>query len=123
MRSSHSADVLRGGGIIFLFGVWVWSAFFGFAYLWFLLSVTLAAGISLVDDIRPLSISVRLVAQFIAMALLFVQLGVFSNATWWMVTLALVVCVGAANIVNFMDGVNGITGGVHHDRSRTALSA
>lgn len=26
-RSSHSSIVLRGGGIIFLIGVWVWSAF------------------------------------------------------------------------------------------------
>lgn len=31
-RSSHSTIVLRGGGIIFLIGVWVWSAFFGFEY-------------------------------------------------------------------------------------------
>lgn len=110
-RSSHSTRVLRGGGIVFLFAVWVWSAFSGFSHLWFLLSVTLAAGISLVDDISPLSISVRLVAQFMAMALLFVQLGLFGNIAWWMVMLALVVCVGAANIVNFMDGINGITGG------------
>lgn len=110
-RSSHSTRVLRGGGIVFLFAVWVWSAFSGFSHLWFLLSVTLAAGISLVDDISPLSISVRLVAQFMAMALLFVQLGLFGNIAWWMVVLALVVCVGAANIVNFMDGINGITGG------------
>ena len=28
-RSSHSTIVLRGGGIIFLIGAWVWSAFFG----------------------------------------------------------------------------------------------
>lgn len=26
-RSSHSTIVLRGGGIIFLLGTWVWSAF------------------------------------------------------------------------------------------------
>ena len=30
---------------------------------------------------------------------------------WWIVLLALIVCVGATNIINFMDGVNGITGG------------
>ena len=34
-RSSHSTIVLRGGGIIFLIGAWVWSAFFGFSYPWF----------------------------------------------------------------------------------------
>ena len=26
-RSSHSTVVLRGGGIIFLIGAWMWSAF------------------------------------------------------------------------------------------------
>lgn len=31
-RSSHTKIVLRGGGIIFLIGAWVWSAFFGFLY-------------------------------------------------------------------------------------------
>ena len=35
-RSSHSSVVLRGGGIIFLFAAWIWSAFFGFHYPWFL---------------------------------------------------------------------------------------
>ncbi len=53
-RSSHSKIVLRGGGIIFLIGAWVWSAFFGFQYPWFLVAVTLAAGISFVDDIHSL---------------------------------------------------------------------
>ena len=35
-RSSHSTIVLRGGGIIFLIGIWIWTAFFGFQYPWFL---------------------------------------------------------------------------------------
>ena len=35
-RSSHSTIVLRGGGIIFLIGAWIWSLFFGFQYPWFL---------------------------------------------------------------------------------------
>ena len=43
-RSSHSTIVLRGGGIIFLIGVWIWSAFFGFQYPWFLVGLTLVAG-------------------------------------------------------------------------------
>ena len=28
-RSSHSSIVLRGGGIIFVLGLWIWAAFFG----------------------------------------------------------------------------------------------
>lgn len=110
-RSSHTSVVLRGGGIIFLIGAWMWSAFFGFHYPWFLAAMTLAAGISFVDDIRSLPDSVRLVVQFTAMGLMFKQLDILHIDMWWVVLLALIVCVGASNIINFMDGINGITAG------------
>lgn len=123
-RSSHSTIVLRGGGIIFMLGLWIWSAFYGFGYPWFLAAVTLIAGVSFVDDIRSLPDSVRLVAQFVAMGLMFYQLGLFEMFQMsdgsllsgivvpaLIVLLAIVVCVGASNIINFMDGINGITGG------------
>ena len=110
-RSSHSKIVLRGGGIIFLVGAWVWSAFFGFQYPWFLVAVSLAAGVSFIDDIHSLPDSVRLVVQFIAMGLMFYQLDMLHPSMWWAVILALIVSVGATNIYNFMDGINGITAG------------
>ena len=110
-RSSHSTIVLRGGGIIFMLGLWIWSAFFGFNYPWFLAAVTLIAGVSFVDDIRSLPDSARLVAQFVAMGLMFYQLDMLHWEMWWVVLLALIVCVGASNVINFMDGINGITGG------------
>ena len=34
-RSSHSTIVLRGGGIIFMLGLWIWAAIYGFSYPWF----------------------------------------------------------------------------------------
>ena len=111
LRSSHTKIVLRGGGIIFLIGAWVWSAFFGFQYPWFLVAVTLAAGVSFIDDIHSLPDSVRLLVQFVAMGLMFYQLDMIHANLWWAVVLALVVCVGATNIYNFMDGINGITAG------------
>ena len=110
-RSSHTTIVLRGGGIIFLIGAWVWSAFFGFEYPWFLAGLTLVAGVSFVDDIRSLPDSVRLVAQFAAAAMAFYQLDILHWEMWWIVLVALVVYVGATNVINFMDGINGITAG------------
>lgn len=110
-RSSHSTIVLRGGGIIFLIGAWVWSLFFGFHYPWFLAGLTLVAGVSFVDDIRSLPDSVRLVAQFAAAAMAFYQLDILHWEMWWIVLVALVVYVGATNVINFMDGINGITAG------------
>lgn len=110
-RSSHSTVVLRGGGIIFLIGAWMWSAFYGFEYPWFLIGLTLVAGVSFVDDIHSLPDSVRLVAQFAAAAMAFYQLDILHWNMWWIVLLALIVYVGATNVINFMDGINGITAG------------
>lgn len=119
-RSSHSTIVLRGGGIIFLIGAWVWSIAFGFQYPWFLIGLTLVAGVSFIDDIHSLPDSVRLVVQFTAAALAFYQLGMLSGE-WFaangvlvgglLILLALIVYVGATNVINFMDGINGITAG------------
>ena len=119
-RSSHTRIVLRGGGIIFLIGVWIWAIWQWFGmpdqvghdgYPWFLVAVTLAAGVSFIDDVHSLPDSVRLVVQFLAMGLMFYQLDMIHASLWWAVILALIVCVGATNIYNFMDGINGITAG------------
>ena len=119
-RSSHTEIVLRGGGIIFLIGVWIWAIWQWIGmpdqvghdgYPWFLAAVTLAAGVSFIDDIHSLPDSVRLVVQFVAMGLMFYQLDMIHVELWWAVILALIVCVGATNIYNFMDGINGITAG------------
>ncbi len=120
-RSSHSSVVLRGGGVVFLLGVWLWCAFFGFHYPLFLVAVTLAAGVSFIDDVHSLPDSARLVAQFVAMGLMIWQLllmpvgGIEVLGSVWakllFVIVALIVCVGATNIYNFMDGINGITAG------------
>lgn len=111
LRSSHSSITLRGGGIIFLIGAWIYAAFYGLNYPWFLVGLTLIGGISFVDDIHSLPDSSRLVVQFVAMFMMFYQFGILNLNDWWMVVVALIVCVGIINAYNFMDGINGITGG------------
>lgn len=110
-RSSHTRIVLRGGGIIFTIALWVWSIMVGFEYPWMLAGVTLAAGISFVDDIHSLPDSLRLVAHFVAMFLVFLEIGILQWDMWWVIPFALIVAVAGTNIFNFMDGINGITGG------------
>lgn len=110
-RSSHNHVVLRGGGVIFLIGIWIWCLIFGFAYPWFLTGLTLVAGISFIDDIYSLPDSLRLVVQFLAAGLAFYQLDILHIEYWWIVILALIVYVGITNVINFMDGINGITAG------------
>ena len=110
-RSSHTKVVLRGGGIIYVLGMWIYAAFFGVEMWPFLLGLTLVAGVSFVDDIHSLPDSVRLVVQFVAMFLMFYQWNVLNLESWWIVLAALILCVGITNAYNFMDGINGINGG------------
>lgn len=118
-RSSHSSVVLRGGGVIFGLSMVVWAVMMAVqsewsvveGYLPFLCGLMIVAVVSFVDDIRSLPDSVRLVAQFAAMALMFWSMGIMHWNMWWIVLVALVVCVGATNVINFMDGINGITAG------------
>ena len=109
-RSSHTRITLRGGGIIFYFGVLAYFLTSHFEYPWFMLALTLITFISFVDDIRSTSQILRLVFHFSAMALMFYQWGLFS-LPWWTLFVALIVCTGIINAYNFMDGINGITGG------------
>jgi len=118
-RSSHSSIVLRGGGVIFSLSMVAWAVMKGVQgewqvvsdYLPFLCGLLLVAGVSFWDDVRSLPDSVRLVVQFTAMALMFWSMGIMHWDMWWIVILALIVCVGATNVINFMDGINGITAG------------
>ena len=109
-RSSHTRITLRGGGIMFYFGVLAYFLTSHFEYPWFMLALTLITFISFVDDIRSTSQVLRLVFHFSAMALMFYQWGLFS-LPWWTLFVALIVCTGIINAYNFMDGINGITGG------------
>ena len=81
-RSSHSTIVLRGGGIIFSLSMIAWA--------------------------------VLMVVQIASILLMFWSIGLFSAFDSWIWTvvailIALFFCVGATNIINFMDGINGIT--------------
>jgi UDP-N-acetylmuramyl pentapeptide phosphotransferase/UDP-N-acetylglucosamine-1-phosphate transferase len=109
-RSSHTRITLRGGGIIFYFGALAYFLTSGWEYPCFMLALTLVTFISFVDDVKSISQLTRLFFHFSAMALMFYQWGLFSLSWWWLVP-ALIVCTGIINAYNFMDGINGITGG------------
>lgn len=109
-RSSHTRITLRGGGIIFYFGALAFFLANLLEYPWFIVALTLITFISFVDDIRSTSQLLRLVFHFTAMALMFYQWRLFSLPLWTIIV-ALIVCTGIINAYNFMDGINGITGG------------
>lgn len=119
-RSSHSTIVLRGGGIIFSLSMIAWAVLMlvqgnDFTpYIPFLVGLLMVAGISFVDDIHSLPDNLRMVVQIGSILLMFWSIGLygaFGSWVWTVVAIlvALFFCVGATNIINFMDGINGIT--------------
>ena len=109
-RSSHSEVILCGGGIIFPFAVLLFFCLYGFSYSWFMMGLFSIAFVSFLDDLWPLSMNVRLGVHFLALLFMFFQLGLFPDYPLWMPVL-LIFCGGIINAYNFMDGINGITGG------------
>lgn len=121
-RSSHSTIVLRGGGVIFAISMVMWLILQMVNdewctvqdYLPFMVGLLMVAGISFVDDIHSLPDSLRMVVQIASILLMFWSIGLFGAFDSWIwmavaVLVALFFCVGATNIINFMDGINGIT--------------
>ena len=109
-QSSHTGVVVRGGGIVFYAAFLLWSVLNAFQWYGGLIGLTIIASVSFVDDIRIVSPKIRLVCQFIAIILLFYHSGLVRTAPHAVILLS-IFCVGAVNIYNFMDGINGMTGG------------
>ncbi|MCQ2374938.1 MAG: glycosyltransferase family 4 protein [Salinivirgaceae bacterium] len=111
MRSSHTRITLRGGGIIYLLGIWLYATFYRIPHIPFLVGMTAISLISFVDDVHSVPNKYRLLVQFASMMLMFCDFGILTIENWWVIIIALILCVGIINAYNFMDGINGITGG------------
>lgn len=107
-RSSHTQVTLRGGGVVFYFGVLAYFIYSGFEYPYFFLGLTAITVISFLDDIFTLSNKIRLLIHLISVLLMFYQWDLFSLSWLWIVP-ALIGVIGTINAYNFMDGINGIT--------------
>jgi len=111
-RSLHQQPVPRTGGIGVAVGVAVgalavsppewWPLWVGAAFL---------VGISFLDDLVGLPIAGRLIAHFIAAASCVAGLMVDPMGLLWVVV-AIVATVWMTNLYNFMDGMDGLAGGM-----------
>lgn len=110
-RSSHTRITLRGGGVVFYMGALLYFILSKGSFPFFMFGLTLIGAVSFVDDIRSVSRKTRLLVQFLAMGLMFYELGLFTDFPLWYLLVALIFFTGITNAYNFMDGINGITGG------------
>ncbi|MDR0977242.1 MAG: glycosyltransferase family 4 protein [Prevotellaceae bacterium] len=109
-RSSHTRVTLRGGGVVFYLGALLHFVSSGGTYPWFMLALTMVTVMSFADDVHTRSRGLRFMVQLVAMLLMFYQFGLYT-LPWWWIAVALFFCTGTLNAYNFMDGINGITGG------------
>ena len=109
-RSLHTDITIRGGGIIFLVSALFYFIYSNFEYPLFFLGISTIALISFLDDIFTLPNRYRLPFQFLSIILILFEIHFFSNSIWLCV-ITLIIGVGIINAYNFMDGINGITGG------------
>jgi len=111
-RSLHTVPVPRTGGIGLLLGVAAGWAVVGPRLPWpFWAAAALLIAISLLDDLRGLSAVVRLAAHLLAAALAAVALIPAPGAL--PVIIIAVLAIGwMCNLYNFMDGSDGLAGGM-----------
>jgi UDP-GlcNAc:undecaprenyl-phosphate GlcNAc-1-phosphate transferase len=131
-RSSHSVPTPRGGGVgvvlAFTAGMLALYLVADFAriaerqFIGVILAALAIAAVSLWDDIRDLSARLRFGAQFAA-ASVAVASGLIVDVIalpglglvplgWLAVPFTLIWIIGCTNAVNFMDGLDGLVGGV-----------
>lgn len=111
-RSLHSAPVPRTGGLGIMAGVAAGWATAGGGPMW---PVWASAGLllllSLLDDVRSLPISARLLAH-VAVAAGTVSFIVPADIVVGGFLLAVLVLIWSINLYNFMDGMDGLAGGM-----------
>ena len=127
-RSSHNVPTPRGGGLTIVVLVIIVAIVFGFfngftkQSISFIISGILLAILGWQDDVRALSAKIRFPIQFVAIAIAMFGMGYFDSVTipafgvwhlgWFGIPITFIWILGLINAYNFMDGIDGIAGGV-----------
>jgi UDP-N-acetylmuramyl pentapeptide phosphotransferase/UDP-N-acetylglucosamine-1-phosphate transferase len=110
-RSLHVVPTPRLGGLGILAGV---GAAWGYAQLpidpWLLGALVLLVAVSVLDDVKKVNVIWRLFVHFVSAALAVVAL--IPSQSVWMILLAILATAWMINLYNFMDGSDGLAGGM-----------
>lgn len=113
-RSLHTRPTPCTGGLAILIGItlgWLLLPPSIAEFPWIAAAALLVAGISFIDDLKSISPLIRLCIHFCASALLVLG-GVISSLTVLESVLAMIGIVWMINLYNFMDGMDGLAGGM-----------
>ena len=112
-RSLHKAPVPRIGGVGVMAGLLSgWAFAFGSLAWWLVLPLVGLFILSLLDDVYNLPVKKRLLVHLAAAAVLVAGSGLTTQQGWLVASLALLFTVWMTNLYNFMDGSDGLAGGM-----------
>ena len=108
-RSLHTEPIPRVGGVAIMAGILSgWILLVHFWAWWIVLPVLGLFALSLVDDVRGLPAKVRLLGHFVAALIVLAGAGI----QWLWLLPVLLFIVWMTNLFNFMDGADGLAGGM-----------
>lgn len=111
-RSLHDTPVPRIGGIGMMAGIFTgWAVMIRELSWWLVVPALLLVVVSLLDDIQGLPVRQRLLAHLLAAAMLVVGSGMWSQ-NMLLALLVFFFVVWMTNLYNFMDGSDGLAGGM-----------
>ncbi len=114
-RSSHDTPIPRIGGVGLMVGLLsAWALMLLSLAWWVVLPMIFLFAVSLLDDMRGLPVRSRLLAHFVAAAVLVFGSGMAAQGVVaaLLVLLVLLGVVWMTNLYNFMDGSDGLAGGM-----------
>lgn len=109
-RTMHEDATIRGGGIVILLSVTLFSLSIADPGYYFIAGMTILGITGFLDDLVDLSGKVRFPLQVLSVILILLELDLTGLNIFWLF-LIVILATGAINAFNFMDGINGMTGG------------
>jgi UDP-GlcNAc:undecaprenyl-phosphate GlcNAc-1-phosphate transferase len=112
-RSLHAKPTPRTGGIGLIAGLLCgWAVIGNTLWWWLVLPLLVLFAVSLADDMRGLPVRQRLLSQLASAAILVWGSGLFAQQGMLIALLVLLFSVWMTNLFNFMDGSDGLAGGM-----------
>jgi UDP-N-acetylmuramyl pentapeptide phosphotransferase/UDP-N-acetylglucosamine-1-phosphate transferase len=112
-RSLHETPIPRIGGVAMMAGILTgWALMLTSLMWWLVLPLIGLFVVSLLDDMHSLSVKKRLLAQLIAAAVLVAGSGLLTQHGLFITLIVLLLTVWMTNLYNFMDGSDGLAGGM-----------